>query len=472
MTRQLSLSSQILNIEEQVGLLAKKNEKLEKDLQTKIEQINKLKLKIEKEQFKNSVYSQLLNQMTTIKISDVYKEEADGIHVYTDNIPIFIHNQNNTETKQITVKKQTIGKNFRTINKAALIEEKPEEQEQKIKDVEDKKEEIPQLDVSYSETISFIDTQLEEITKSRVYKKTLSNIKTARTKLLGKLGLDEYIQLVKKHVTCLEKIYKGKKYDQKKIQTLVSSSLSSLDQRLVYYKSYYSSELDPDDIQRLKVCLEVNLNHPKRYVPFIQSDICTKICNYSLCVISIKECIEKVLVNPYEFPNLGFLPNSSQTEDDPFSFYALEKIDSDGKRCWKMECRLDEISRFIREHLLTYCINMFRKIYYDVFSDNVYREDYTSKEVICNQDCEQLLMNIIILSKQKGFCNILRETLSTESIIKPSKNDKFDFRRDDPMLKKTFSNQEDHIKDTLASIQRLFDSITDEQCENIIRRLE
>lgn len=466
MARQLSLSSQILNIEEHNMSLTKRCKELEKMLTSKCETINKLRLSIEKEKFKSNLFGQLLSQMTDIKVDEIYKETTEGIVIkdcIDSGIPVIVNSLLETKQYTITSKKQKpTGKNFRTINNVELVDEKPEQQEQKIKEIEEKKEELVQehkLDVSYSEMINNIESQFEEIKKSRIYKKALSNIKIFRTKLFGKLNLEDYIALIKTHNTRLQKLFNEKRYDQKKTLLLISSSLSSLDQRLVSFEGYYNSELEPDDIQRLKICLDIHYEHSKRYIPFSGTYISTKLCNYSLCVSSLEECLKRVLINPYGFSNLVYLPLMQNT-DDPFSFYSLEKIDSDGKRCWKMECRLDEICRFTREHVLSYCISLFRKMYYDVFSHNTYREDYKSKASICSQDCEQLLINIGILSKPKVFCNIVRDILRENVIIQPSKLDKFNFKKDDPLVKKAFNTYEDFDNSIFG---RLFDSITNEQ---------
>ena len=74
-------------------------------------------------------------------------------------------------------------------------------------------------------------------------------------------------------------------------------------------------------------------------------------------------------------------------EDDPYTFYTLEKIDSDGKRCWKMECRLYELCKVLSRNIREYCTTLFRKIYLDIYSDNVYREDYINTCPITDQDC-------------------------------------------------------------------------------------
>jgi hypothetical protein len=473
----ISLSTQVLGLEEQRNILKKRCQELENIVQTRNETISKLKLSLQLEKFKSHLFSQIIIQNTEIKLADIYQEGDDGIHLHNfpdGNIPVIVHDLLESKQYTISVKKKTEkqpGKNFRTVkNRVELVEENPEEQEQKIKQVEEAMEEIVQennLDVSYKETIDAIENMFEEVVKNRVYKKFLSNMKEYRGKLLGKLDLASYIKLVKTHISRLEAIFTKKKYDQKKILNTVTISLSSLDQRLLSYGQYYNSELEPDDIQRMKVCLKVNMEYSKRYVPFVQSELCAKVCNYSLCLSTIRETMKRVLVNPYGFSNLVYLQLEKSSADDPYSFYSLDKIDPDGKRCWKMECRLEEFGKFISEQICNYCITLFRKIYYDIFSDNIYREDYMEKAPAAQQDCEQLLVNILGLSKPRSFCNVLRSLVVKYSTIQPSKIDKFNFTRDDPITKRSFAQEEDDNRDLTVTIQRLFDEISVEHAEKI-----
>lgn len=473
-----SLSSQVLSLEEQRNNFKKKYQELETLIQTKNDTISKLKLALRLERFKSHLFSQIITQNTDIKISDIYQDTEDGIQVTNfqgGNIPVIVHDfLQESKTYSISAKKKTEkqpGKNFRTVkNHIELVEENPEFQEQKIKEVEDAMEEIVQennLDVSYKETIEAIETLFEEVVKNRIYKKFLLNMKEYRSKLLGKLDLPEYIKLIKTHISRLEAIFTKKKYDPKKIVSTIMISLSSLDQRLVSYGQYYNSAVEPDDIQKLKICLKVNMDYPKRYVPFVQTDLCHKICNYSLCLSTLREISKRILVNPFGFPNLVYLHLEKSTPDDLYSFYSLEKIDPTGKRCWKMECRLDELSKFISEQIRMYCITLFRKIYCDIFSDNIYRDDYMEKAPAAQQDCEQLLVNILGLSRAKSFCNMVRSLVAKYSTIQPSKIDKFNFTRDDPIVKKNFLQEEDDNKSLTVVVQRLFDDISVEDAEKV-----
>jgi hypothetical protein len=474
----INLSQLIINLEEQRNQLKKKCSDLEDTIQTRNEKISKLKLQVQYEKFKNSIMTQIISQKTDIKIEDTIVENDEGTHIYNfpnGNIPIFVHD-NLQETKTyalITKKTSTVqpGKTFRTVKNLELIEEDPNEVELKIKEVEEKFEVIVQennLEVSYKETINSIEANFTELgSNARFFKKNLNVIKELRSKLLAKINLNDYIKLVKTHILRLEGIFLKKKFDKKKMITTISSSLSPLEQRLCFYGQYYNSELEPDDIQKFQLCLKVNMNYPKRYVSFVTSEIPAKICNYSLAICSIKENIMRTLINPYDFSNVCYLQLEKSTLEDPYSFYSLEKIDKEGKRCWKMECRLDDFSKFLSEHIKTYCINLFRKIYFDIFNDNLFRKDYIDKAPVFQQDCEQLLLNIISVSKQKHFCNLLRDIIVKYCTIQPAQNDKFNFTKDDTIVKKTFLQEKDTDKDVILIIQRLFDEIKYEEAEHI-----
>ena len=100
-----------------------------------------------------------------------------------------------------------------------------------------------------------------------------------------------------------------------------------------------------------------------------------------------------------------------------------------------------------------------------MFNDNLYREDYGEKSPAAHQDCEQLLVNMLELSQPKRFCNLLRGLVAEHSVIQPATVDKFNFTRDDPVLKRNFAQLKDDPKETTALVQRLFDNISEETAE-------
>ncbi len=487
-----SLSAHLMYVEEQRNALKKKCQELEDTITARNEMIHKLRAVIQVEKFKTNLCSFLLAERADIKLDDILQETEDGLHVYNcenGNVPVFVHEymsgktDDENESKQYTIAvRKKVGTNkplknrkvYRTVkNQVELIEEKPQEQEEKIKKVDENFMDILQennLDVSYKDIIHSIDKLFDDLVKTKVYGKILSAMCEIRSKLLGKLSLEQYIKILDQNVKKMEQLFRTKKMEDKKIPLTIVKSLSSLDQRLLFYEQYYNSELLPDDMQRLQISLQINTNYPKRYLPFVAKDLFEKMYNYGIAVFPLRETLKRVLVNPYGFFNIVYLDIPKSTEDDPYSFYFLEKFDMDGKRCWKMEIRLDEFSKTLAQNLRAYCIGLFRKIYLDIFHDNIYRDDYRDKAIIANQDCEQLLINIIALAKPKTFCDVLRNLVVKHCTIHPSHIDKFNFTADDRIHKKHFGQENDTQEELTSILCRIFDDLSEEDVIKITSR--
>jgi hypothetical protein len=485
MSDEHSISTLVVKLEDHTRSLKKRIQELETLLKTRDEKILVLKGRLKYEKLRNSIFTSIVKSCTHIKIDDIFEEEEDSIHIYKAdkvNIPVIVHDffkgegekntEKNTEKYSISSKPCRKGKTYRAMKKDDLVQETPEKQEEKIKIVETQMETIVQenkLDVSYVDSIKAIDEAMECISKERIYKKHLISIKDLRVKLICKIGLSEYTNLIRKHIEKLTSIFGKKGTDAKKTTLNIGMSLSPLEQRLIFFSGYFNTELEPEETQRLRLTLDVAPN-PKRYIPFNYNDFFSKMYNYGLSIFSVKESIKRSLVNPYGFPNIVYVKTEKSSAKDPYTFYILEKIEDD-KRIWKMECRLYEFSKSLSKNILTYCINMFRRIYFDVFSDNSYREDYKDKCLICRQDCEQLLINIIELSNSKSLCETVRKIVSKQSILLPSKMDKFDFMADDRLVKKQYIQEANNNDDVIASIKRMFDDISDTDCNSIITSL-
>jgi hypothetical protein len=484
----MSLVSQLTKLEEQKLATEQQCVQLQEQLAHMKQQLISVKSELRLERVKNSVLSYLLSSQTKIKVEEVFLEQKDGLHIYNvenGGVPIFIHehllNQQGSAVKKIKntpiVKNKSV--NYKTVkNRVELSEEKPTEQEEKIKKVEEEYDTIVQenFDVSIKNTNQVMEDLFTEIKSNRIYKRYLIELKENRGKLLGRLNLEEYIKIINTHIDRLNAIFTDKHYDTKKREATIMIALSPLDQRLVFYKNYYNSVLEPDEIQRLKTTLKVNISYtfPKRYVPFIHTELHEKIYNYGLSIFSIKDTLKRSLINPFGFSNIVYLnlnanKSADSSESDQYSFYALEKIESDGRRCWKLELRLDDLSRNLSQHMKTYCVNLFRKIYMDIFNDNIYREDYQNIAPIAQQDCQQLLVNILLLSKPKEFCNMLRAIVSKYSTIKPTELDKFNLTGDDKLHKRQFAKDVDDNQELTTTVKRLFDDISTEDAEKIWR---
>ena len=133
-----------------------------------------------------------------------------------------------------------------------------------------------------------------------------------------------------------------------------------------------------------------------------------------------------------------------------------------------MECRLEDFTNDFIDNILQYCINLFRNIYRDVFNDNIYRSDYMGKSQVTEFDCEQLLLNIISLSKPMELCKNFQQIIIAKSTFTPTETDKFNFYADDRLQQKRFKKPKDDRENTERIIKMLFDNINSNQIDQIL----
>ena len=455
------------------------------------------------ERFKSRLYHNLIKQNTSINIDDILTEEEDGIHVYNikdGNIQVFIHDciknehglifthiskpievsilkpteESRSRNKSRTPKRDSVidkpkKKMYRSIKMAIDIIEEPtdEERTEHIKSVDNmifnKQKDI----VKNSEVVS-VDFKkfFESLKNTKTYPKIMDEIKQNRINMFGKLDLSDYKKLVLEHVEIIEEIFKEKKYTVKKITTIISKGLSALENRLISYGDYTNTHIEIDEIMKIGVVLDVYSKPEKEYIPYDTQNIYNLFYNYGTVLFPIKQNIERYFFNRYGFNNIIYLPLPKNTEHDPYSFYTLESV-KDKKRCWKMDCRLEDLSSNIIANILPYIISMFRKIYKDVFNYNEFRKDFLKRSQITECECEQLLQNIQLLSHQQEFSKYLRKWVKTISTFTPSENDKFNICSDDSLQRKRFAEKEDI--DMVDIIKQLFDGISSEDAVDFIR---
>ena len=485
-------------------------EKCKDILKNKDLYIMNLQLQLQFERMKNNIFTDIIQKHTDIKIDNVIKEKTDEIHIFNfdqGNIPIVLHEFDKENTEKFIIEKYK--PKFKPKKKSKLaktretpilviesdndekLEIKPEKPKKKIyrsvkeytktsekvlesklqEDVVRVDKEIEEIvynnfDVSYKDITEQLEKLFNNILNTRIYTVSLFSIKKLRHKLLGKLSLNEYTKIILQHIKRLETIFEKRNFNNKKIQKIIASSLTPLDMRLSYYSGYTNANIEPDDVQQFGLALDILVKHKKQFVPYEKTTFIDHIKNYSLSLFEISECIERCLVNKYGYHNIIYIPRPKSTSKDPYSFYIL--IKAGDVRQWEMACRLEDFSTYIADVALSYCIPLFRRIYKDVFNDNIYRDDYMGKSQIMEFDCEQLIQNIITLSRPKTFCQLLQEIIMTKCKITPTEADKFDLYADDKLQQKKFASMKNSDEDMCTIMKRLFDGISDENAMNII----
>jgi hypothetical protein len=166
--------------------------------------------------------------------------------------------------------------------------------------------------------------------------------------------------------------------------------------------------------------------------------------------------------------NLIYLEKKDTNKNQDFyTFYSLNKISGDIKY-WNLESRLEEISNNILITFKYYCIQLFRKIYFDVFNDNIYRKDYKLKSQITQYDCQQLLENIITLSKPCEFNKNLRILIKDRATYSPTTNDKFNLTCNDTLQYKRMRNVKDTEEEIIKTLMIVFDNLAYDDGMNIL----
>jgi hypothetical protein len=482
---------------EEKRILVIKNSQFENKLRDKDILIMELKLRLQFEEMKNTIYTNIIKTHTNIEISDIIQEKTNEVHIFNfenGKIPIVVHDfVKNTKEYTIELKKKR--KNFKVKNTPILVvedelgeitekpkkkiyrsvkeynkitEKKREEQHKKdIIKVEKKIDKIvyENYDVSLKNTKEKLETLFETIVKSRTYSVHLASARRLREKLLGKLSLEDYTSLILYHIEKCQTIFKNRKFQNRKIQKIITTSLTPLENRLSYHVGYTNVNIGPDEVQQFGLALQILIKSDKKFVPHNKNTFVNNVKNYSLALFEIKDCIERCIVNQYGFHNLIYIPKPKTI--DPFSFYSLATINNN-IRCWKMECRLEDYSEYFADTILVYCISLFRKIYKDVFHDNIYRPNYMDKSQITEYDCEQLIQNIITLSRPITFCELFKNIIITKCIITTTGIDKFDLYADDKIQQKRLASAKDLDENTCHVMKRLFDNINHEDSLHII----
>lgn len=467
MSQLILLATQVENEREQYK---KRVQELESELRQKESKINQLEKELQLERLKNFVLTSTCKDNKAL-----YEYKDDGIHFFDNEdgkVGVYVDDfLGNVKKKKIkTVKEVRIEepKSHKSAPRAVknIVDEEPVKQEELVLRVENELKEYAMqngLDISLKDTQLKITTLLKELHSAKVITKHASAIRELRHQLLGVLDLDKYIAVLNSHVKEFTAFLTSKKHETKKITTTVSSLLYPIEQRLIKYGNYYDTSISPDEVNKLEVCLIYHMPQSKRYVPFNFDESIKKILNHGLALFPIKSILTRMLINKYGFPNVVY---RGERKPDMFAFYTLETADS--KRVWKMDCRLLNLADNISKFLITYCINMFRTIYFDVFNHNKYVEGYESKAVICREDCVQLFENIISLSKPKQTCDMLRNIVSEFSTIKPTEQDKFNFQADDKLVSKNYQALTDGNDLIAINVKRMFDEISDDDVYKLI----
>ena len=318
-----------------------------------------------------------------------------------------------------------------------------------------------------------LDELYTSLKDTRVYKQILSSIKKQRIANLKTYTYESYTKIIGEHIARLTQIFSEKGMDKKKINMNVLRSLTPMETRITMPYNYHTVSLEGDDVSNFKKLLEAGTrivsSHSDKKM-FECSVIVRLMCTYNISIMPLEQILF-IILKPFCNKTIVYVPLDKSKADDPYSFYTLNTVVKE-KSKWDMDCRLENLVSMFKIHALPYAINIFRKIYMDVFSDNDYRKDYNrSYSQIFDTDTDQLLLNIISLSRPIHMSNMVRTVVKEHGTYNPTPDDKFNLIGDDLIQKKKFQSGEepDVVENT---IMRLFDTIKSEDAVDFYRDIK
>ena len=449
-------------------------------------ELEKLRCELLVEKAKNNIYKQLIEQKFGITLTDdfVINKEQQSVHQTLSQLLGFIKillNENIGQSqkhsdelnedkhddaspikpKKITYRSiRSIGKHIIQLDDTIKPNSHDITNETSSRLIESHTTESHSEIDDSNKIVQVIQENFEQLKTSRQYKKFIDIIRNERQKLMKLIPYSEFIQIIQEHIMVFTAILTDKKYDQKKIKSILDTILSPLEMRLIFFGNYTQTFVEIDDIQRFNEAFDLNIK--KEYVVFNQSKLNSYFNNYRCAIMPINECIKNILFHKFGFNNIIYVKLPKSVDDDPYSFYILEKIMEDNKRCWKMDCRLEDLSSELIHSARSHMIRLFRQIYSDIFHDNNYRHDYIaqSKCQIAECECQQLLQNICFMVDLTGFMKFLQYLVKDNTTYVPTKLDKFNLLGDDVTQKKRLKNQVFTDENIISVIKTVFDDIS------------
>ena len=435
---------------------------IEDDETQQLSNEDKLSRLLELEKVKSQIYRHIIENNTNIKLSPIL-QKIDDVRSQLVELNELYHMKLCDDGDSVEKTKRN---SYKSVKRIIDIYEEPtlEEQTTKIKEVSMNFENIKKMYKTLADAQPIFHECFESVrTNARLYNKPLEMIKKTRTSIMCSMTYDQYVKLLESHLKTLYDIFIEKGgMNEKKLYSHIYKCMNGLDMRLILKGPYFITPLEIDEIQLFKTCLELSVIYPENYTPFFMDDFLKLFHNYGLVIFTLKENIERYLINCYGFFNVIYLPIKQSSDDDPYSFYILDKVDPKGNRCWRMDCRLENVTKNFMSDVRFYLVQLFRTMYQGIFHDNEYRANYMETNTLTENDCEQLLQNIFVLTNQHKLCNLLRSIIRNQATFRPTDKDKFNLYGDDHLLKKQFQELKikDNSNDNIEVVKMLFDNIS------------
>ena len=434
--------------------------------------IDRLKEEIISLKFQNKMLSHIVKQNTNIPLDSVMNVKDNDICI-TDlencSLSVVVKDLMQNVKRYELCKNTPLSKIskkpiYRTIKgKIEHIEENPEIKNKEIKRVDREiQTTIEEKFETKEKILEDIENCFNELKIKRIYRNTLKNMKSIRKGLISRISIFEYEIWIKSHFQRLKLFIESKGIKNKKLKEILNTSLSTLDLRFLRYDTYFQYSLNQEEIKNVKWSIKYQNPQKKEFIPFSKEDVFKQFHNYAFSILPLWKMVEYIFFNRYKFNNIIYLNVPKSTDEDPYSFYILDSINND-IRNWGIQHRLGDLCIDFCHNLKLYGIELFRKVYFDVYQDNEFRDGYMNGIPLFEQDTIQLLKNIKELLYPILFRNKMRKLVKSQSTYTPSDLDKFHIISDDPIQKRALNKENQDDNELLDVADQLFDTISENQ---------
>jgi len=187
-------------------------------------------------------------------------------------------------------------------------------------------------------------------------------------------------------------------------------------------------------------------------------NIIHQVLNYSVCVLPIKTVLKILLVKE----NPLYVYMGGKRTRDPYQFYYLSR-EANGIKYWTMDCRMHDFCNEFCSIILPYLTGVFKKNYYEIYRDNVFRRGFHENLLGLELECKQILQNVILLSRIKKFIQLAQSIVMEKNKKNINSEDNLNLTSDDPISGLTVNE-----KATIENVSKLFDECKTEDIERLV----
>ena len=334
--------------------------------------------------------------------------------------------------------------------KIRVLEEAKNEEPQPIPVINN--ETVLEATFGNSEEIDYAE-EYKKIVIAKKYNKILREIKRERRSLFKTGDLIVYKGHLEQHLNFLLENLTAKKIAVKKQQKIAKGHFTAIDLRLLRYSGYEKLSPDGSLLQELDMVLSY-----KKQPGLFSMNIINQVLNYSVCVLPIKTVLKILLVKE----NPLYVYMGGKRTRDPYQFYYLSR-EANGIKYWTMDCRMHDFCNEFCSIILPYLTGVFKKNYYEIYRDNVFRRGFHENLLGLELECKQILQNVILLSRIKKFIQLAQSIVMEKNKKNINSEDNLNLTSDDPISGLTVNE-----KATIENVSKLFDECKTEDIERLV----